>query len=450
MTEPDTIVAISTAPGAGAIGIVRVSGPATQLIHSVITGNSPRPRQAQYSIFKNRQQRVVDRGIALFFPGPESYTGEDLLELHAHGNRLVLEQLVDCVLQCGARRARPGEFTERAFLNNKIDLIQAEAVADLINANNLTAVKSAARSLQGEFSKLVYGLCDRIISIRTRLEAELDFSEEEIRKTTDTQLITQLKALLEEIEKLLERSRQGQRLQQGIDVVIMGKPNVGKSTLLNRLAAKEAAIVTDTAGTTRDLIEVDILLNDMPVRITDTAGLRHADGEIEQEGIRRARLRSENADLILFVREPQQDLDQEERAFIDNIKPDQQLIQVYNKIDRYHMQPEINDRAGKDVSAFISAKTGAGLDLLIESIKQVFRLGEMGEDLVLARKRHITALESCRDAISRAIDGYLQHKATELVAEDMKFAHQTLDEITGVFSADDLLGKIFSEFCIGK
>ncbi len=446
----DTIVAISTAPGTGAIGIVRISGPGALKTGKQITGKTLKPRYATQSSFRDKNKKIIDNGIAIYFPAPNSYTGEDMLELHAHGNRLVLEQVIETVLQNGARRAHPGEFTERAFLNSKMDLVQAEAVADLIEANNLLAASSAARSIQGKFSEKINLLQNRIISIRTLLEAELDFSEEEISHTPEVKIKNDLIGLKKEITDLLDKASYGQRLKEGIDIVIMGKPNIGKSTLLNQLASKDAAIVSASAGTTRDLIEVDILMKGIPVHITDTAGLRNARNEIEQEGIKRAQDRSTKTDLILFLLEPGKKLTEEEREFIDKNKTSGNLLSIFNKIDMVDIDPKIETNDKGETTIYISAKKGTGLDLLVDCIYQRFSLHEVNEDLIVARKRHISALEVCNHTIEQAYSGYENHKKTELLADDLRRAQKALDEITGVFAADDLLGKIFSEFCIGK
>lgn len=448
----DTIVAIATPPGRGGLGIVRVSGNKAALIAKSLTGRNlaDRARIANYCKILAADDQVIDAGIAVYFSQPDSYTGEDVLEIYAHGSRVVLEIIVERILELGARRSTAGEFTERAFLNNKIDLVQAEAVADLIDSTSIHAARSAIRSLQGEFSKRINLIRDELIRIRSSIEVSLDFSEEETDFLANIDINKQLQECATSLDAVLARARQGSVLKEGITVTILGRPNVGKSTLLNRLAEKDIAIVTEEAGTTRDLLEQDILIDGIPVHIIDTAGLRHTTSRAEQEGIRRAQAAATRSDIILLIVECGNTDDKEEQELRENTTPDQKIIIINNKIDLTGQKPARKKSCERPEEVFLSAKTGEGLNLLITCLKELAGVEDLFEDVFMARQRHIEALEKTRKSIIHAICSHKEHKAAELLAEDLRQAQERLNEITGEFVADDLLGAIFSRFCIGK
>lgn len=448
MSSADTIAAIATPPGKGGIGVVRVSGPGVKTIIPELLGKALKPRTAHYTPFHDAQSQPIDNGIAIFFPGPASYTGEDTLELYAHGSRIVLEAILDRVIVLGARLARPGEFTQRAFLNDKIDLVQAEAVADLVNAVSSQAARSAIRSLAGEFSMAVEALQKEIITIRTMLESGLDFPDEDIEAFNTETLKQRIKACLDSLNTVFSRAKAGCVLGEGITMVITGRPNTGKSTLLNRLAGNEVAIVTDVPGTTRDLIECDILIEGVPVHITDTAGIRLTDNQVEMEGIRRAKAAAARADVIIILVEDGEPTTVEENGLIEDADENIHRIILHNKIDLSGSSPGIDKQ--DDTHIWLSMKTGAGYDLLISHLKQFMGVQELPEDSYMARRRHLDALSRSKEILQKALAAHEGHQAAELLAEDLREAHRALEEITGEFSSDDLLGKIFSEFCIGK
>ena len=443
----DTIVAIATPPGRGGVGVVRLSGPMAFSIAQTLNGDVPlTPRVAHYCSFINRQGIVIDKGLALYFKGPHSFTGEDVVEFQGHGSPIVLDQLVSECLTHGARIAKPGEFSERAFLNQKIDLTQAEAIADLINASSETAARMAMRSLEGDFSKLIHLLNEKIIYLRLYVEAAIDFPDEEIDFLNDGKVATLLDEILLMLLRIRESANQGAIMREGLSLVIAGLPNAGKSTLINCLAGREVAIVTEIAGTTRDVMKAHILLDDIPLHVIDTAGLRETDDLVEKEGVKRAWEEVKKADCLLMVIDindisANEKLSETLRLTLSEAIP---IIKVFNKIDTALRQPEL-----KDQTVFISAKTGAGMPLLKEKIKEVVGY-HPSEGQFLARRRHLQALDTAKKLLLTGQKQLENHGAAELLAEDLRQAHQVLGEITGEFSSDDLLGLIFSSFCIGK
>ncbi len=447
--KKDTIVAIATPPGNGGIGVIRISGPATKGVAKTMLGKALSPREACLCNFKNADGQHIDQGIAIFFPAPASYTGEDVLEMHGHGGRVVLDMLVKRVLELGARQALPGEFTERAFLNGKIDLLQAEAVADLINSNSAQAARGAIRSLKGEFSNKLYELHDKITNMRTLVEGALDFPEEDIDVINPIAIKQQLNEYIEVINEILTRAEQGARLQQGAQAVIIGRPNVGKSSLLNQLAGRDSAIVTAAPGTTRDIVNEDILLDGMSLRIIDTAGLRKAANEAEQEGVKRARNAAENADILLLMVECGQKLNKEENAIADQSRKMNHVVIIYNKIDLHNIKARQKKPDKEQIKIYLSAKTGEGIDLLLMHLSDHLGLCEYGEDVILARARHIESLKQAKGYFEHGLQKY-SREHPELLAEELRLAQESLGEIVGKVGADDLLESIFSRFCIGK
>jgi len=451
----DTIAAIATPPGRGGVGIVRVSGPGSRVIAERILGKLPDPRVAHYGPFhENRdgQQTLLDQGIALFFPGPNSFTGEDVLELQGHGGPVILDCLLRETIRQGARLARPGEFSERAFLNDKIDLAQAEAIADLIDSVSEQAAKSALRSLQGEFSQRIHELVEQLIQLRLYVEAAIDFPEEEIDFLADGRVRRQLQELLAAFDAILRSAQQGSLLREGMRVVIAGAPNAGKSSLLNALAGRDSAIVTAIAGTTRDVLREHIQIDGLPLHIIDTAGLRESPDEVEQEGIRRAWLEIENADHILLVVDSQTTAGNDPRELWPGTRPAtlgrQPITVIRNKCDLSQTEPGLQTHPDATVIT-LSAKTGAGVTLLREHLKASIGF-HPGEGSFLARRRHIEALQKARDYVICGQQQLENAGAGELLAEDLRLSQRSLGEITGDVSADDLLGRIFSSFCIGK
>ncbi|MEQ1638650.1 MAG: tRNA uridine-5-carboxymethylaminomethyl(34) synthesis GTPase MnmE [Methylococcales bacterium] len=443
----DTIAAIATPPGNGGVGIIRISGALVTSIAQHLHLKTPlAPRQANFSSFHNNRGDIIDSGISLYFPAPASYTGEDVLELQAHGGIVVLDMLLRRVLELGARVANPGEFTERAFLNNKLDLAQAEAVADLITSSTEQAVRSAQNSMQGIFSEKINLLVEDLTRLRIYIEASIDFADEEIDFLTEGGVEQQLLELLDRIQQIQRTAKQGRLLHDGMTVVLAGKPNAGKSSLLNALAGFDAAIVNEVAGTTRDVIRERIQLDGMPLHIIDTAGIRESNNPVEQEGIRRAHAEIQKADKILLL----MDIQDAEQQAADNILPGlSNVTEVYNKIDLVDLKPSITSTPN-GTKIYLSVKTGAGVDLLIQHLKDSVGFNETTEHTFIARRRHIEALLQGYAAVSNALDLLRASQAGELVAEELKQAQNALSKITGKFSSDDLLGKIFSSFCIGK
>jgi tRNA modification GTPase len=450
MSHPDTIVAAATPPGRGGVGIVRVSGPKTPEIAATLVGELPEARHATLTRFLDAAGQPIDIGIALFFPGPQSYTGEHVLELQGHGGPVILEALVERCMQLGARRARPGEFTERAFHNDKIDLAQAEAVADLIDAGSREAARAAMRSLQGEFSNMVQGLTDALIDLRTYVEAAIDFPEEEVDFLGDGQLAERLTTVRGHFDAVLAAAGQGRLLRDGLTVVLAGRPNSGKSSLLNRLAGYDAAIVTAIPGTTRDVLRERIDIDGLPLHVLDTAGLRDSDDAVEREGVRRAAAEMTRADRVLFVidcaNDPQGVAFDEERA---RLPADVPVTLVFNKIDLAEGLP-VDDTISGPPRLHVSAVTGAGLDQLRSHLKACVSFQTAGSGSISARRRHIEALARARECVETAVRELGQRRAGELVAEELRMGQRALEEITGIFTADDLLGRIFGSFCIGK
>lgn len=444
----DTITAQATPPGRGGIAVIRVSGPLVHSIMQALLGKEIQPRHAVYLPFLDTDGQTIDEGLALYFPNPHSFTGEDVLELQGHGGPVVVDLILQRLLQLGARLARPGEFSERAFLNGKIDLTQAEAIADLIDASSQQAARCALRSLQGEFSADIHALNERIIHLRMYIEAAIDFSDEEIDFLGDDKVLGQLRTIMADLAAIQAKAKQGSFLREGITVVISGEPNVGKSSLLNRLSGKDIAIVTDIPGTTRDVLRTEIVIDGMPLHIIDTAGLRESTDVVEQEGIRRARLEIEQADILIYVTDasrssaPMMEID----TAGYRSRP---VIYLRNKVDLLAEEPAVIRHDDK-VTISLSAKEGSGIDLLREQIKQLVGFQAATEGTYLARRRHLDALEKAAAHLAASFEQLTTTRAGELAAEDMRLAHLALCEITGEFTSDDLLGKIFSSFCIGK
>jgi tRNA modification GTPase len=444
-----TIAAIATPAGRGGIGIVRLSGPLVTSIAVELCGDLPEPRHAVLRAFRDADGEMIDGGLALYFPGPASFTGEDVLELHGHGGPIVMDLLLARCVELGARHAEPGEFSRRAFLNDKIDLTQAEAIADLIDSGSVEAARAALRSLQGDFSAAVHSLTDAVTETRMHVEAAIDFPEEEIDFLADTALRRRLDHALEVCVQITAQARQGALLRDGMTVVIAGQPNAGKSSLLNRLAGYAAAIVTDIPGTTRDVLRERINIDGMPLHIADTAGLRDVADLVEAEGIRRARDEMTRADRILYVIDATRALDDESVAReTNNLPAGVPVTWIFNKIDLCGGRVRLEQSHPPRVH--ISATSGDGIDLLRAHLKE--SMGFVGTDAgtISARRRHLDALARAERHIQEAATQLIDHRAGELMAEELRQAQQALAEITGEFSSDDLLGKIFSSFCIGK
>ncbi|MBI3570864.1 MAG: tRNA uridine-5-carboxymethylaminomethyl(34) synthesis GTPase MnmE [Gammaproteobacteria bacterium] len=449
MAGNDTIVAIATPPGRGGIGVVRVSGPAARHIAENMLGKLPQPRHATFANFLDAANQPIDQGLALFFPAPHSFTGEDVLELHGHGGPVVLDMLLTRALELGARLALPGEFSERAFLNGKLDLAQAEAVADLIEAGSESAARSALHSLQGEFSRRVHALVEGLTRLRLYVEAAIDFPEEEIDFLADERVLQELDVLEHDIAQLLESARQGCLLHDGMTVVLAGPPNAGKSSLLNALAQTETAIVSHIPGTTRDVLRERIHLDGMPLHIVDTAGLRESRDEIESEGIRRAREQMERADRILLVTDDSAAGESAVQEAITMLPRNLPRTHVRNKIDLTGRAPGIADVSG-NIEISLSVKTGAGLDLVRQHLKECVGFQPAGEGAFIARRRHLDAIRRAQACLVQGKVRLKESRAGELLAEELRLAQQALSEITGEFTPEDLLGRIFSSFCIGK
>ena len=446
LLNQDTIAAIATPPGTGGVGIIRISGTLVTEIAKQLLNKSLIPRHALFTSFINSDGSIIDSGISLYFPAPASYTGEDILELQGHGGSVVLDMLLRRVLSLGARLANPGEFTERAFLNNKLDLAQAEAVADLIESSTEQSARSAQKSMQGVFSAQINELVTELTELRIYVEAAIDFVDEEIDFLTDGVVEKRIIRLLQSIQQIQKTAQQGRLLRDGMTVVLAGKPNAGKSSLLNALAGHEAAIVTDIAGTTRDVLRERIQLDGMPLHIIDTAGLRESKNSIEKEGIRRAHEEILKADKILLLidaREP------ETEELLKTLPANIDITKVYNKIDLLGREPEIK-KTENGYSCYLSIKTGAGMDLLKQHLKQSVGFNEATDNVFIARRRHIEAIRAGYQFVESALNQLQVSQAGELVAEDLRQAQMSLAEITGTVTSDDLLGKIFSSFCIGK
>lgn len=450
MLNSDTIAAPATPPGRGGVGIIRVSGPKTKEIAKAILGvdDRPKPRYATLAEFKSEKGEVIDHGIALFFENPDSFTGEDVLELQGHGGPVVMDLLLQRLLELGARVARPGEFSERAFLNNKIDLAQAEAIADLIDSASQQSARAAMRTLRGEFSKKIHDLVEQLIQLRLFVEAAIDFPEEEIDFLADETLQKRLSAILADIHQLLQQAKQGQLLREGIRVVIIGPPNAGKSSLLNLLAGEEAAIVTPIAGTTRDILKETITIDGLALQFIDTAGLRVTEDIVEQEGMRRTWEAVKQADLILCMLDVTQinNKFKQEQSWLEKLPEPIPKIIIHNKID---LLPG-SQKKESSAEIYLSTKTQAGFSELKDGIKKTVNYHPERPSEFTARRRHVEALRQAHQALLAGQHHLQSSKAGELLAEELRVAQQHLNEITGEFTSDDLLGRIFSSFCIGK
>ena len=454
----DTIAAQATPAGRGGVSILRVSGPLVVDIAQSLISKLPRARFAQFQPFLDSDGSVIDMGITLYFPKPHSFTGEDVIEFHGHGGPVVADLLLQRILQLGARLAQPGEFSQRAFLNGKIDLAQAEAIADLIDSGSQQAARSAIRSLQGVFSRTVVQMVEDLIQLRVEIEATIDFPEEEIDAIQDQKITNDIKLLLQKLGETQKSAQQGVILRDGLTIVLAGEANAGKSTLLNQLTGRDSAIVTEIAGTTRDPLHVDVIIDGLPIHIVDTAGLRESDDVIEQEGIKRAWDAITQADRVILA----VDMSQNQAPNFENLRqkilaqcPQPIAITILmNKIDLIEHQPaHITDKSIDVI--YLSAKTGQGIELLRQHLKQVAGFdASLTEGTFIARRRHLDALsradQNLKNALQQQDKKNSEIKAAELIAEELRLAQRCLSEITGEFSADDLLGEIFSSFCIGK
>lgn len=453
-TPRETIAAVATAQGRGGVGIVRISGPLASVAAKAISGRELKPRYAHYGPFFSDDRQVLDEGLALYFPGPNSFTGEDVLELQGHGGPIVLDMLLKRCLELGCRLARPGEFSERAFLNDKLDLAQAEAIADLIEASSAQAARNALRSLQGAFSQRVHNLTEQLIGLRIYVEAAIDFPEEEIDFLADGHVLSMLDKVRDELSTVLREAGQGALLRDGMTVVIAGRPNAGKSSLLNALAGREAAIVTEIAGTTRDILREHIHIDGMPLHVVDTAGLRDTDDHVEKIGVERALKAIGEADRVLLV------VDATAPEALDpfalwpeflEYRPDPAKVTlIRNKADLTGEAVSLETSDDGHVTISLSAKSAEGLDLLRDHLKACMGYEQTSESSFSARRRHLEALRHASAALEHGRAQLTLAGAGELLAEDLRQAQHSLGEITGAFSSDDLLGRIFSSFCIGK
>lgn len=446
MSTADTIAAIATAPGRAAIGVVRLSGPRLRPVMEQIVGRALAPRRAVLSTFKDANGDAIDEGIALYFPAPQSYTGEDVLELQGHGGPVVLQILLQRCVELGARIAEPGEFTRRAFLNGRLDLAQAESVVDLIDAATTAAARGAMRSLRGEFSSQIQALSSKIVELRALIEATLDFPEEEIDFLRRSAAQERLDQLIERLGAVLATARQGSLLREGMHIVLAGQPNVGKSSLLNRFAGEELAIVTDTPGTTRDAIRQVVDLGGVPAQFVDTAGLRDSIDPVERIGIDRAWNAIEHADAVVLVADATAGVTNIDDDILRRLPRNLPRVRAMNKIDLLPRKAQV-EHCGDETVVWLSAKTGEGMDLLQQTLLNLVAWQGQGEGVFLARARHVDALRRASEHLARASScaGRL-----ELFAEELRLAHDELGAITGEFTPDDLLGEIFSRFCIGK
>jgi tRNA modification GTPase len=444
-TLDDTIVALATPPGTGGVGVVRISGGDSERIARAMLGSLPEPRAATFGTFADARGEPIDKGLALYFPAPASFTGESVLELHGHGGPVVMGLLVDAAVELGARRAEPGEFTKRAFLNDKLDLAQAEAVADLIESGTAQAARAALRSLNGAFSDAVHGLAAELTAIRVYVEAAIDFPEEEIDFLGDAELAERLERCAAAFASLLSRASVGRVMRDGYQVVIVGRPNAGKSSLMNRLSGEDTAIVTEIAGTTRDVLRERINIDGLAVELVDTAGLRDNPDRIEAEGIRRARRALAGADAVLWIQDATEAVPERIEEPVRDGVP---VTIVRNKIDLS------GDRAGlvegDPPVVMLSARTGDGLEALRRRIRDLAGFRDLGEGAFTARRRHVEALRDAHSHFEAGRAALRDARAGELLAEELRLSQQALGTITGEFTADDLLGRIFSEFCIGK
>ncbi len=444
MNTVDTIAAIATSSGRGGVGIIRISGPSVRDMAAGILGSLPNPFKASHRLFKDAHQETLDDGVAIFFPSPNSFTGEDVLELQGHGGQIVLDMVLKRCLELGARIAKPGEFSERAFLNDKLDLTQAEAIADLIDSGSEQAARSALRSLQGDFSSSIESLLIKMIEMRVYVEAALDFPEEEIDFLADEKVLLRLQIIKDQLTEITYKAKQGSLLRSGLNLVIIGEPNAGKSSLLNALSGNDTAIVTDIAGTTRDVLHESINLDGMPLHLVDTAGLRDSDDPVEKIGIERAWNAIEKADIAVLLLGDTR-LSTKSDEIVKKLPESLPLIVVQNKID-------LNSKdAGKDGDIInISAKYNLGIDILKEELKEKMGYQTNNEGIFIARRRHLQALDRTQQFVDNAEMQLLEFNAGELMAEELRLAQDELSQITGKFTSDDLLGEIFSSFCIGK
>lgn len=445
----DTIAAIATPPGRGGIGVVRISGPAASSVATGILGARPRPRFAAYGTFRDAGGGTIDSGIALFFRAPRSFTGEDVLELHGHGGPVVLDLLLARTLELGARAARPGEFSERAFLNGKLDLAQAEAIADLIESSSAEAARAAQRSLEGAFSTRIHELVQHLVDLRSFVEAAIDFAEEELELLDTGQVHQRLGSIEAQLTETLVSARRGTLLREGAVVVIAGRPNVGKSSLLNRLAERDAAIVTAIPGTTRDLLREPIHIDGLPLYVIDTAGLHATQNEVERIGVDRAWGALRTADAALIVTEDERGWSVQEQSILEALPQRLAYLVVRNKIDLTGAAPTVR-RAPHGCEVRLSAKSGAGIDLLRGELRRLVGYANPGGEGFSARRRHLDALERAAAALRSAHVQLRGRRASELLAEDLRAAQRALGEITGEVTTEELLGRIFSTFCIGK
>lgn len=444
----DTIAAIATPAGRGGVAIIRISGALVPHIANEIVGKLPSPFIASHKLFKDKDNELIDDGVVIYFPSPRSFTGEDVLELQGHGSQIVMDMLMQRCIELGARIARPGEFSERAFLNDKLDLTQAEAIADLIDSGSRQAARSALRSLQGEFSTAIDSLLKKMIEMRVYVEAALDFPEEEIDFLADKSVLLRLEKIKTELKDINDKAEQGSLLRNGIHLVIIGKPNAGKSSLLNALAGNDTAIVTEIAGTTRDTLHESIDLDGLPLHLIDTAGLRESDDPVEKIGIERAWKAIKKADIALLLQDDSEDenlLDIHQNEIIEKLPAELPLLVVHNKIDLSKKQPHKNGDA-----IYISAKQNQGIDLLKNELKQRIGFQDTSENTFIARRRHLRALDLTQEYVNNAEQQLVEYNAGELMAEELRLAQDELGKITGRFTSDDLLGEIFSSFCIGK
>ncbi len=446
LTPGETIAAIATASGVGGIGVVRVSGALCQSIANQILGHCPAPRYAAYLSFYDNNHTLIDRGIAIYYQNPHSYTGEDVLELQAHGGTALMQMLLARCIELGARQAEPGEFTRRAYLNDKIDLAQAEAVADVINASTMEAAQSAMRSLSGEFSNSINTVLTKLIDLRMYVEACLDFPEEEIDFITQGKVAEKLAAIIAELKTVFSKAKQGSLLREGMQVVLVGQPNVGKSSLMNQLSGEEVAIVTPIAGTTRDAIKNTIQINSLPLHIIDTAGLRDTDDEVEKIGIARTYRALENAQVALLLIDAAHGIGDDEKLILAHLPQEIAKIWVHNKIDTTQETAKTVQKTNH-THIYLSAKTGEGIDLLKQHLMQLVGFEQNAEGIFMARTRHLTALKQVDLHLQQAQS--MMHQS-ELIAEELRLAQEALSSITGELTPDDLLGEIFSKFCIGK
>lgn len=452
VTQQRTIAAIATPPGKGGVSIIRVSGPKCQNLCQAILGKSLKPRKAYYLPFLDQQHTPIDQGLAIYFAAPNSFTGEDVLEFQGHGGPIIMDILLQRITELGVELAKPGEFSEKAFLNDKLDLAQAEAIADLIDSGSRQAAISAVRSLSGDFSKEVHQLVEMLVYLRTYVEAAIDFPDEEIDFLQDQKLVAKIEQIKQFLKRLMHKAQQGNLLREGMTVVIAGKPNAGKSSLLNALVEKDSAIVTHVEGTTRDILSEQISIDGLPLHIVDTAGLRETDDLVEKIGIEKAIIEIEKADRILLMLDASQtqevNLDKEILRFFPQKAKLPPITIIQNKIDLLNIEPKISKKDTPII--FLSASQGNGLDLLKNHLKQVVGYNAAESGIFMARRRHLTALNNAQNHLEQGFQQLMDYSAGELLAEELKLAQIQLNEITGEFTSDDLLGTIFSSFCIGK